>query len=205
MTNPQFPDHFGMREVVRPGATASKAGPDMLQRVAALEQGALGRPGPEIANGCTITSDMSQPGGVAWEKRRKTQQTYTGSTNTGPIAAGAASGAFLAAPTFAADGTSTYLIEWGCTGVGWVSAGPGVNRWDLILVDAGVEIAALPGYLCSSNVFPWNYGQVERVLSAGNHSITMHMRNQTGATSTASFSGSVNSPLWIRVNKVVPA
>lgn len=67
MTNPQFPDHFGMREVVRPGATASKAGPDMLQRVAALEQGALGRPGPEIANGSVITSDTSQTGGVDWK------------------------------------------------------------------------------------------------------------------------------------------
>lgn len=67
MTNPQFPDQLGMREVVRPGATASKAGPDMLQRVAALEQGALGRPGPEIANGCTITSDTSQTGGVKWK------------------------------------------------------------------------------------------------------------------------------------------
>lgn len=67
MTNPQFPDQLGMREVVRPGATASKAGPDMLQRVAALEQGALGRPGPEIANGCTITSDTTQTGGVKWE------------------------------------------------------------------------------------------------------------------------------------------
>lgn len=68
MTNPQFPDRLGSREVVRPGATASKAGPDMLQRVAALEQGALARPGPDVVNGSVITSDTGSTGGITWKQ-----------------------------------------------------------------------------------------------------------------------------------------
>jgi len=41
MSNPQFPDPFGVREPLRPGAAASKSGLDVEGRVAALEQ-ALG-------------------------------------------------------------------------------------------------------------------------------------------------------------------
>jgi hypothetical protein len=40
---PQFPDPLGFREVERPGATAHKAGRDLIRRVDALEQGAASR------------------------------------------------------------------------------------------------------------------------------------------------------------------
>lgn len=63
---PQFPDPIGLREVYRPGATQHKAGPDLPRKVLALEQAALSRPGPGVANGSTITSDTSQTGGVTW-------------------------------------------------------------------------------------------------------------------------------------------
>jgi len=66
---PQFPDPLGVREVVRPGATAHKAGLDLVRRVAALEQGALGRPGPGVPNGSGIISDTTQTGGARWENR----------------------------------------------------------------------------------------------------------------------------------------
>ena len=114
MTNPQFPDHFGMREVVRPGATASKAGPDMLQRVAALEQGALGRPGPEIANGCVITSDITQVGGVKWQMGIGTQAGY-GALTTDSTAGDAISFAVTG------DGVTPVLIK-ARFGVGTTSA-----------------------------------------------------------------------------------
>jgi hypothetical protein len=65
---PQFPDPLGVREVVRPGATAHKAGLDLVRRVAALEQGALGRPGPGVAAGSTVISDTTQAGGVGWKQ-----------------------------------------------------------------------------------------------------------------------------------------
>jgi hypothetical protein len=39
---------------------------DLVRRVAALEQGALGRPGPGVSNGSVITSDTSQTGGARW-------------------------------------------------------------------------------------------------------------------------------------------
>ena len=64
---PQFPDPLGFREVDRPGATAHKAGMDLVRRVAALEQGALGRPGPGVADGSVPTANASQAGGVAWK------------------------------------------------------------------------------------------------------------------------------------------
>lgn len=63
---PQFPDPMGVREVVRPGATAHKAGMDSLRRIQALEQGAAGRPGPGVSNGSVLTSDTSQTGGNRW-------------------------------------------------------------------------------------------------------------------------------------------
>lgn len=64
--SPQFPDPLGAREVYRPGATQHKAGPDLPRKVLALEQGALGRPGPGVANGSVPTSVSSQTGGVEW-------------------------------------------------------------------------------------------------------------------------------------------
>lgn len=109
MTNPQFPDPLGMREVVRPGATASKAGPDMLQRVAALEQGALGRPGPEIANGSVITSDTSQTGGVGWTARQTSHYASMYVANSGaPTNTG--NGAWQKVGS--GGGTATYVGEW---------------------------------------------------------------------------------------------
>lgn len=122
MTNPQFPDPLGMREVVRPGATASKAGPDMLQRVAALEQGALGRPGPEIANGCTITSDTSQTGGVKWKPgpfeviSERSGRYAAGIGTTGFVIGAAEAISYLAT---SGSSCSTFWIDpadWGTTG-----------------------------------------------------------------------------------------
>jgi len=47
---PQFPDPLATREIVRPGGQAHKAGLDIPRRIAALEQGAIGRAhlGPPI-------------------------------------------------------------------------------------------------------------------------------------------------------------
>jgi hypothetical protein len=42
------------------------AGPTLEERIAALEQGALARPGPNVPLGSTISSDTSQAGGVGW-------------------------------------------------------------------------------------------------------------------------------------------
>lgn len=60
---------MGVREVIRPGSTAHKAGPDALRRLQNLEQGAAGRPGPGVANGSVLTSDITQPGGARWDRR----------------------------------------------------------------------------------------------------------------------------------------
>lgn len=156
---------------------------------------------PAPGSGYGLTSDVSAPGGAKWAPQRMTYGKYEGSSNTGAIASGGVSGAWFYAPSFIADGTSTYVLEWGLAGVGYVLAGPGVNRWDLIVVDAGVEIGTLPGYLMSSNVFAWDYGQREIVFTAGTHSLTIHMRNQTGADSTAAASCGVTAPMWLRVTR----
>jgi hypothetical protein len=68
MSRPQFPDPLGRRELNVPGATAHKAGLTLEDRVKALEQGAAGRPGPDVSNGSVITSDTTQTGGVKWAK-----------------------------------------------------------------------------------------------------------------------------------------
>jgi hypothetical protein len=68
MSRPQFPDPLGRRELNVPGATAHKAGLTLEDRVKALEQGAAGRPGPDVSNGSVITSDTTQTGGVGWIK-----------------------------------------------------------------------------------------------------------------------------------------
>lgn len=46
MSNPRFPDPFGRRELLEPGATASGGGLSLEQRVAALEQGAASKTRP---------------------------------------------------------------------------------------------------------------------------------------------------------------
>lgn len=66
MSRPQFPDPMGVREVVRPGATAHKSGADSLRRIQNLEQGAAARPGPGVTSGSVLTSDTTQTGGVKW-------------------------------------------------------------------------------------------------------------------------------------------
>lgn len=63
---PQFPDVLGVREAVRPGATTHKAGLSVEQRLQALEQGALGRPGPGVTAGSLVFSDSTRHGGVIW-------------------------------------------------------------------------------------------------------------------------------------------
>jgi hypothetical protein len=68
MSQPQFPDPTGARELLRPGATAHKAGLSIEERVKALEMGAAGRPGPGVSNGSVITSDTTQTGGVKWQR-----------------------------------------------------------------------------------------------------------------------------------------
>jgi hypothetical protein len=53
---------------------------DLVRRVAALEQGALGRPGPGVSNGSVITSDTSQAGGAKWASRARHVLVATGQT-----------------------------------------------------------------------------------------------------------------------------
>lgn len=69
MSQPQFPDPLGRRELNRPGATSHKAGLALEERVKALEAGAAGRPGPGVSNGSVITSDTTQTGGVKWQAK----------------------------------------------------------------------------------------------------------------------------------------
>lgn len=68
---PQFPDRLGIRRPLEPGALASLAGPSLEERIANLERGALGRPGPGVSDGSVITSDTSQVGGVKWGARSR--------------------------------------------------------------------------------------------------------------------------------------
>lgn len=63
MSNPRFPDPFGKRELLEPGATASGGGLSLEQRVAALEQGAASKTRPilyyarmYLSGGATHTS-----------------------------------------------------------------------------------------------------------------------------------------------------
>lgn len=59
-------DPLGIRQPLEPGALQHVAGLSLEQRVAELERGALGRPGPGVSNGSFITSDTTQTGGVKW-------------------------------------------------------------------------------------------------------------------------------------------
>jgi len=63
---PVFPDPLGVREVVRPGATAHKAGLDVVRRLQALEQGALGRPGPGVVDGSVPVASAAAQGRAVW-------------------------------------------------------------------------------------------------------------------------------------------
>lgn len=63
---PQFPDPFGIRQPLRPGATTHRAGLTLEQRIQALEQGALGRPGAVIANTAIPITNSAAFGRVNW-------------------------------------------------------------------------------------------------------------------------------------------
>jgi hypothetical protein len=67
---PVFPDPLGVREVVRPGATAHKAGLDVVRRLQALEQGALGRPGPGVVDGSVPVAVAAAQGRAEWINHR---------------------------------------------------------------------------------------------------------------------------------------
>lgn len=91
MSNPRFPDPFGRRELLEPGATASGGGLSLEQRVAALEMGASARPGPNVADGSVKTADSGTVGKEVWRApplhlvhsivRRNTFAGITGATN----------------------------------------------------------------------------------------------------------------------------
>lgn len=66
---PQFPDVLGLREAVRPGATTHKAGLSVEQRLQALEQGAMGVPGPGVVDGSIPAALASAHGNVTWTER----------------------------------------------------------------------------------------------------------------------------------------
>ncbi len=66
MSNPRFPDPFGRRELLEPGATASGGGLSLEQRIAALEQGAAARPGPGVTDGSLLVSDDALTGRCSW-------------------------------------------------------------------------------------------------------------------------------------------
>lgn len=69
---PQFPiPSWVGAQPLRPGGAAHKAGPTLEQRIEALERGALGRPGPGVVDGCTITSDIASQGGAKWGVRAR--------------------------------------------------------------------------------------------------------------------------------------
>ncbi len=57
---------MGLREPLQPGALASRAGFTLEERVAMLERGSAGRPGPGVSNGSALASDSSQIGGMKW-------------------------------------------------------------------------------------------------------------------------------------------
>jgi hypothetical protein len=69
MSQPQFPDPMGRRELVNPGATAHKAGLSLEDRVKALEQGAAGRPGPGVVDGSLLVADAASTGRAKWSER----------------------------------------------------------------------------------------------------------------------------------------
>lgn len=76
-SRPQFPhDPLGLRKPLQPGALTHVAGLTLEERIAELERGALGRPGPGVSDGSVITSDTSQTGGVAWTKAANTAVTF---------------------------------------------------------------------------------------------------------------------------------
>lgn len=64
---PQFPiPGWVGAQPLRPGASASRAGLSLEQRVAALEAGALGRPGPGVNDGARFVADDSAQGNGLW-------------------------------------------------------------------------------------------------------------------------------------------
>jgi hypothetical protein len=71
MSMPQFPDPLNRRELVNPGATAHKAGLSLEDRVKALEQGALGRPGPGVVAGSVPVADTAATGNTRWENHNR--------------------------------------------------------------------------------------------------------------------------------------
>ena len=61
MSNPRFPDPFGRRELLEPGATASGGGLSLEQRVAALEQGAAGKSRPILHYAAMYMTNSGTP------------------------------------------------------------------------------------------------------------------------------------------------
>lgn len=61
MSNPRFPDPFGRRELLEPGATASGGGLSLEQRVAALEQGAASKTRPILYYASMYVANSGAP------------------------------------------------------------------------------------------------------------------------------------------------
>lgn len=78
---PQFPiPSYVGAQPLRPGGAAHKAGLSLEQRIEALERGALGRPGPGVVDGCTITSDIASQGRAKWVPTGQVSGGYDEST-----------------------------------------------------------------------------------------------------------------------------
>jgi hypothetical protein len=120
MSKPVFPDPIGRRELLNPGAVAHKAGLSLEERVKALEQAALSRPGPGITEGSVPVTDFAGVGNVQWLETGATyaagiylansgSPTHTSSANWQKVGSGGGSATWTAWADLRPSGVSSQV------------------------------------------------------------------------------------------------
>jgi hypothetical protein len=189
MSQPQFPDPLGRRELLSPGATAHKAGLSLEDRVKALEQGALGRPGPGVTTGSVPTSDTTQTGGVKWSPWLSTAW-----TEVSYATAWSSHGSTYGPPKYAKTRDGMVMLR----GLVVKAAGSGTNV--MFTLPAGARPPIIQVFACACDM-PSGYGNVYAhvyVNPDGNVTMASYITSGSGVGTI----GSANAVNWLSLNGI---
>lgn len=142
---------------------------------------------PASANGCVLTSDTTQTGGVKWVREsfiaRKTQ---AADGSTGSIAASVLSGDFMASPLSLTGDSTNYILIIAHSYAPYISAGT-AGHWDGIVYDntAGAALAQSQLYAGGTGISMGGMTIIAYLAPfSGTKSVGLRFSNATGGNST---------------------